>query len=514
MKTISALSFALAMLISCNGKEKEKGKEEEEAPTLSVTPDTRAVIFSAAGVATTGSAEIIVTTNVAAGWTAVSDQTSWLTVTASGKSGDKLMLTAAPNLTTATPPEATVTINAGNATPVEITATQGEAVYEFGNGVMPRNILEDYLSRSITQAEFLVTDPYYNDGEYPYKEDDTRMLKNIGAKFIGRSIYTWNNFFCFNNANFLKNAKSKIEEMHAFDPDIIFQGAIFEIVSTKVDYISVPAWVFEAFGMPVETRNFIYRDMLNKQGQYVNNWGTGASVPDITQLETRLFFYFMARKYMEIGVEAIHFGQAELMAMSDKNNNYASWKELLDKVRKTALTVARHGTVICDAHLPSGGIVIDGKLLFDFVSFPMRPREVMSTPQNATLQKNYLDAIYGKTKGGVTPSGWSCDRCPYIIEFDNFGISSHPGTGNLNEHSIWGYDEISWFYKQPESYRNEFLEYANNWIKTNDTNGFLQMPGSRVITGCDVNRYRANTQGDACPLGKSQEETIKRIWNR
>jgi hypothetical protein len=40
--------------------------------------------------------------------------------------------------------------------------------------------------------------------------------------------------------------------------------------------------------------------------------GSGASVPDISRLETRMFFYFMAKKYMEIGIEAIHFGQAEL----------------------------------------------------------------------------------------------------------------------------------------------------------------------------------------------------------
>jgi hypothetical protein len=254
--------------------------------------------------------------------------------------------------------------------------------------------------------------------------------------------------------------------------------------------------------------------MLNRQGLSVNCWGAGASCPDITQLETRLFFYFMARQYMEIGIEAIHFGQAEWVAMSDKDNNYSSWLELLEKVRATALTAARRGTVICDGHLYGGGIVADGKLLFDFVSFPMRAKEITDEPQKAALQKLYLDAMYERTKGGVTPSGWSCDKCPYLVEFDNFGTSDHPGTANLNDHFVWGYDEISWFSIQPESYRNEFIKYANDWIEKNDPNGFLQMPGSRVtsINSANDSKYRANTKSETCPSGQNQEETIKKIW--
>jgi len=63
--------------------------------------------------------------------------------------------------------------------------------YEFNNGIIPQNVLESYLSRSITQGEFLRTAPFWMEGEYPDAEDDTRMLLNIGAKFIGRSIYSW-----------------------------------------------------------------------------------------------------------------------------------------------------------------------------------------------------------------------------------------------------------------------------------------------------------------------------------
>ncbi len=47
-------------------------------------------------------------------------------------------------------------------------------------------------------------------------------------------------------------------------------------------------------------------------------------------------------------------------------------------------------------------------------------------------------------------SGWKCDALPYLVEFDNFGISRKPGVADTASHFIWGYDEITWFYLLPE----------------------------------------------------------------
>lgn len=387
-----------------------------------------------------------------------------------------------------------------------------DSSYYFTNGVISRQVLENYLSRSITQAEVIASEGCYNDGPYPNKDDDFRMLKNIGAKFIGRSIYSWGKENFYLMPSFWANAKAAIDDYHAYDSTAVFQAAIFEIVTGKVEDIPVPAWVFEAFDLPVEQRNFVYKAMLNKEGHLVDHWRKGSSVPDITQQETRLFFYYLARRYMEIGIEAIHFGQAQLMAMAGREAGFAAWKELLEKVRLAALTVARRGTVICDSHLPNGGMVVDGKLLFDYVSFPLRLKEIIDEPQKVQLEVGYYDGIYRKTKGGITPSGWNCDHSVYLVEFDNFGISKHRDEPNWKDHYAWGYDEITWFFKQPEKYRNEFLHYAHQWVRQTDPCGFLQMPGSRIITGAETNRYRANMRSPNCPTGKSQENTIKEIW--
>jgi len=193
-------------------------------------------------------------------------------------------------------------------------------------------------------------------------------------------------------------------------------------------------------------------------------------------------------------------------------------------VRRYAAKKARRHFVICDAHVPKGGPVVDGKLLLDFHAFPLRPKEVADTPQKAILEVGYSDGIYGRSNGGVAPSGWKCEHLPYLVEFDNFGGTRTPGQASqAHGPSIftWGYDEITWFAQQPESDRNEWLRYARTWLREHDRNGFLEMPGGRMLTngpatpgegGGRINWYFANTKSPACPHGFSQEDTIKTIW--
>ena len=94
------------------------------------------------------------------------------------------------------------------------------------DGSISRKVLENYLDRSITLGYFLV--PEKPEGyEFPYREDDIRMIKNMGAKFIGRAIYRWGEESKFNDPEFFTYAKGLIDKLHAFDPEIIFQGWLF-----------------------------------------------------------------------------------------------------------------------------------------------------------------------------------------------------------------------------------------------------------------------------------------------
>ncbi len=385
--------------------------------------------------------------------------------------------------------------------------------YTFDGSGISREVLENYLDRAVTMAEFLTVDPYCNDGVYPNKELDIKFIQNVGAKFIGRSLYRWTGEQAFNTPDFLDNAKLLAAKVHENDPDVVFQAALFEAVSAKVESVEVPQWAFEALNLPVEKRNFRYAEMLNADGKLVDHWGRGSSVPDITRPETKLWFMFLAGSYINIGCEALHLGQIALIGMAD--DNFKEWTKTLDAIRAYAKKHARRNWVILDAHTPSGGMIANGKSLLDFNSFPLRIKEIPEKPQQCILEKGYLDSFFDRSKGGITPSGWTCSSLPYLVEFDNFGISDRPGTSTVDSHLVWGYDEISWFYLQDENYRKEWLRYAYDWVNKNDPNGFLQMPVCRVVTtgrGIPAEKFHANTRTPEFPKGLNLEETIKDIW--
>ncbi len=382
--------------------------------------------------------------------------------------------------------------------------------YRF-DGTISREVLENYLDRSVTMAYFLVTGRPEGNREYRYRDDDIRLIENIGAKFIGRAIYRWNGEGLLNDPNFWTNARALIEQVHGFDSDVIFQGCLFETISREVNSVKIPAWVFRDFGLSVEERTFSYDAMLNPDGKLVNHWGR-ASVPDVTRLETQLWFYYLAGSYIDLGCEALHVGQVSLIGMAD--TGLKEWSRLLARIRAYAKTHARRHLVLIDAHVPTWGMIVDGVSLLDFNSFPMRIKEVPDKPYECVLEVGHLDSMYKKSKGCISPSGWKCGSLPYLVEFDNYGRSRTPNVADLKSHFVWGWDEISWFAQQPQEYRNKWLVYAHDWVRSTDPNGHLQMPVSRMITCPNETQgsYRANTKSEACPIGYSQEETIKAIW--
>jgi hypothetical protein len=372
--------------------------------------------------------------------------------------------------------------------------------YQF-DGTMSRQVLENYLSRSITMEGLL--------NGRGNLEDNIRMLKTVGAKYIGRALCLWGA-----EADFLHNierAREEIPQVLAADSEMILEACVFETVSPRVNQIAVPDWVFTAFGLPAENRNFRYDDMIYPEGQR-RPMGRNAQVPDESRLETQLWFYYQAASYIDIGCQAIHFGQVELMNKNDRDN--AHWEHLLALVRAYAAQHARHHMVLCNGHVPSGGLMRNGNPLLDFHAFPLRVMELPEKPQEAILKVGFSDGIYGRSKGGLTFSGWPCEHLPYLVELDNWGVSKQPGEAKAGGIWIWGYDEITWFAHQTKSYRSDWLRYAWDWVRKTDTNGFLEMPGSRTESSpLDHKRwYFANTPSLAVPDGLGDEEAIRAIW--
>lgn len=388
---------------------------------------------------------------------------------------------------------------------IGVLACAGPAVlageYDF-EGPLPRQVLEKYLSRSITMLDLLT-----GRGDL---EDNIRMLGETGAKLAGRTVYRWGHEEQLPQV--LATARRNAAKVHAADPQMILQAAVFEIVSEQVETLPIPAWVFQAFDRPVEQRHFRYEAMLYPSGRGRDQWWPGASVPDISRPETQLWFYYLAASYIELGCEAIHFGQAEIMDGNDPDHSH--WWDLLQRVRRYAAEHARRGWVLCDAHVPSGGMLYKDRLLFDFHSFPLRIVETPEDPRKGVLKMGAFDSIYGRSQGAIAPSGWRCDHLPYLVELDNWGVSDQPGQPHAGSCWVWGYDEISWFAHQDQTYRDKWLRYAWDWVRRHDPNGFLQMPGSRILHA-PVNGhgwYYANRRSEASPHGFGQENVIREIW--
>src|SRR5207237_1288519 len=72
-------------------------------------------------------------------------------------------------------------------------------------------------------------------------------------------------------------------------------------------------------------------------------------------------------------------------------------------------------------HVPSGGLLREGRLLMDFHSFPLRIKEVPDRPQEAALKAEFSESLYGRRKGGLTFSGWTGGQLPYLVGLDNWG---------------------------------------------------------------------------------------------
>ncbi len=209
-------------------------------------------------------------------------------------------------------------------------------------------------------------------------------------------------------------------------------------------------------------------------------FGKGNSVPDMSKPETQMWFYYRARRYIDAGFESLHLGQVHLMNCNDPGNQ--QWWSVIQRIRQYAAEKSRRHKVLIDAHT-HGVAIDDGRLLFDFHSYPQHIKDDVEHPQHGTLELNFRHAVYGKSLGGVTPNGWSCEHLPFIVEFDNWGRSGKPGRASTwaRPTGCGGYDEICWFAHQPEDYRNEYLRYASARVRELDPNGHLQVPGRRGL---------------------------------
>jgi hypothetical protein len=234
------------------------------------------------------------------------------------------------------------------------------------------------------------------------------------------------------------------------------------------------------------------------------------TMPDITKKETQMWFYFMAISQIDAGIESLNWGYYAMYASKDAPN-YPILYGLVAKVRAYAKIHSRRHWVLMNA---GGNVSVGGKLMFDFSGSNLHGvgvTEVTAQPCKVTL-----NGKYNNSGAGITPSGWSTTRLPFLVHIDNRGFSGSACTAGKGGSWLWGWDEISWFANQSETARNAFLRYANNYVNNMwpDHSGHLEMPGIRIITPAvnGTSNYFANSRA-FYSLGFNQEETIRQVWS-
>ena len=400
------------------------------------------------------------------------------------------------------------------------------AEYHIDCGIS-REVLENYLSKAITYLYF--SDGPSNGGE-PINPGAINGLISMGAKYIQRAGCVWLQDAKELNETAKSKMKAHIDAVHQIAPEIVFEACLFETCSIKINDVEIPPYVFEAFGQPVEHgRKFNYKNIIFSEKEY-DRWGDDSGVPDITKLETQMYFYYQGTFYIDAGFEALHWGQVVLMGRKDKGN--AAWTKVINMVRAYALAHARRGFVFNNAHAIRKADVTgsDGLLLYDFNASPLRLTEVEgSETMECTIDKKDPEpiggSVYGRGPGGKTHSGWECDSLPYLVELDNYGgIYDENGKGveNIGVFNadpgnkwaviwVWGYDEISWFANQREEYRRNWLNYAYNRVRELDPSGHFSMPGYRPYFFAQ-NGEIASSRYDCLNDRFNDSAAMKAIW--
>jgi len=353
------------------------------------------------------------------------------------------------------------------------TPVLADTPYTF-NGDISQQILINYLSKAVEWMPPVVDgtmDKYVSRVGFDQFYQETA---GVGAKFILSAENTWRNESIYQSD--ISNLQSTIDQTHIRDPDIIFNVFLAERVNRSyVNVIPIPAYVFQAFGLPVQTRNFNYSAMFGNNWPYVNEWGMDSSVPDITQAETQMWYYYYATQYINVGFESVWLGQVYLTATYD--TGYTATNSLVEKIHEYGKAHARRGVVLVISH-QLGDVTYQGKQIFDFSFYPTQFMLDQSGKMTASLpMAQYVDCDHYPDLCKFYQNHPLNQTIPLLLMLDNGGPSNDLYVPQLN-----GYDPITYFATRTASERHDFLSRAYNGVMQQTSLARFALPSSVLAT--------------------------------
>jgi hypothetical protein len=215
--------------------------------------------------------------------------------------------------------------------------------YRF-SGSISQTVLANYLSRSIAMPG-LWSHHAVAVGDASQYSAGLRMLEQLGPKHVPFACdASWESSVAPDADTVLAAGKIVTRDLHEIDREIIVGGACYETAGAAADTVRIPGWVFDEMHLPYEDRTFRWERMVYSNDQ-TRDGHTNAPAIDITQLESRMWYYFWSRSYIDLGVEHMHFGELESLSRND-GPGFLHYRNLLARVQDYAARRARRGLVL------------------------------------------------------------------------------------------------------------------------------------------------------------------------
>ncbi|GMU20479.1 MAG: hypothetical protein AMXMBFR13_05760 [Phycisphaerae bacterium] len=390
-----------------------------------------------------------------------------------------------------------------------------------GQAELTKSRIEAFLNRAVVHFD-TASHGGFSATEW---ERTKEFLLHTGAKFIHGAELSWGK--SYPDHSYWDQCAARFADLHATPglEDVMLEGFIAEHISSNADQTLIPEWLWsymEAEGLTANRtpspsdhagrHYFHYNNFFEPGWPHVNYWGAGASVPDINQTETKLYFRYLLKEYIDAGIESIWFGGLLLVGIQDTNNN--SLNELIQFARGYAAQHGRRHAVIFTSHVP--GRLHDGAELLDYACFPTRMRYTDTYPSGLEINTTLPDT----TVRDLIPILENPSDLPVLLEIDNYACAPSPPIERGH------FDEITGFAYKPPQQRRQFLEqyyhevrqWQNIWC---NRRVYLAMPGRRntcIATCTDYNNSNPSIpypQGSYSPYAEhcGEENTIAGLFS-
>lgn len=345
--------------------------------------------------------------------------------------------------------------------------------------------LGNSLNKAVRSEGFDSFDPNYYDSVIgiTLKQNTVDFINYVNTKMWFDFSISWGRQFDPSTWYYIKTVANEVRSQTNL-ADIILQGYCMEAidkVSINNTIMDKDLWLLIARNFPNDSFRPLEAKIINGRrwqghwfdydsmlGYGVNHWGTDVSVPNLNKQEALLYYIYLAKSYIDAGMNDVSFAQPHL-TFGQNLNQYDYGGVNLQYVSRFARNYGHYFAIpINGQRYVTCGLSTNYWYLqsySNYINYTRGPAGVSSNQGNGTTW-NYLSDAWNT----IPPTDIVIPNKPYICEIDNFGTTN---------------DQISTFAKADSSVRNQFMTDYTAYLLSN--RGFYMMQPMLepiISTGC------------------------------